>query len=71
MDPRTAQALQALDDAARQVASEPTPELTPQYLARIAAVMARPENQEGAEKGHVWRVYEYCIRHFQGARLES
>jgi hypothetical protein len=34
-------------------------------MRMVRAVEALPENQTGADKSHVWRIYDYCRRHFE------
>lgn len=41
-------------------------DLDDEYLANIARVEARPENQSGADKSWVWRI-EAAFQHFNRA----
>ena len=54
--------LRALHEAT-ELARSITIELDGEYLANIARVEARPENQSGADKSWVWRM-EAGFRHF-------
>jgi hypothetical protein len=51
MDPERELALRALDEAA-EAARSIRIDLTPDYLALIAAVEALPQNQPGSDKSH-------------------
>jgi hypothetical protein len=70
MDPRVQQALAAIDAAEESVRRAPPFEITEQHARDIAAVMAMPENQDGADKSFIWPIYEFCRTHFAKARLE-
>lgn len=69
VDPHVQRALAAIDEAEREVAAAGPIEITEQHARDIAAVMALPQNQDGADKSHIWRIYEYCRTHFAKARL--
>jgi hypothetical protein len=73
MDPRVHAALQAIDEAVEAVREEmrrePLFPITPQHAADVAAMMAWPENQDGAVKDGIWATYVWCYEHFRSARL--
>lgn len=69
VDPYVQRALAAIDAAEREVAAAPSIEISEQYARDIAAVMALPQNQDGADKSHIWPIYEFCRNHFAKARL--
>jgi len=68
VDPGVERALAALDEAERVERQAPGRDLDPEYARDIAAVMARPENQDGADKSGRWAIHEFCWRHFANAR---
>ncbi len=69
MDARVRAALQAIDEAVEATLAEQQFEVTPQHAADIAAMMAWPENQDGAVKDGIWETYVWCRAHFASARL--
>jgi hypothetical protein len=68
VDPDLQRALAAIDEAVQEVAREGPFEITDQYARDIAAVMELPQNQEGADKSHVWRIWAACRLHFLNSR---
>ena len=70
VDDHVRRALDCIAAAEAQVAAMPPTVLTEEYLRMVRAVEALPENQSGADKSHVWRIYEYCRRHFAKAKLQ-
>lgn len=70
VDARTRAALDCIAEAEAEVKSLPPIVLTDDYLRMVRAVEALPENQDGADKSHVWRIWEYCRRHFAKAVLQ-
>ena len=69
VDPHVQRALEAIDEAEREVAAAGPLEITEQYARDIAAVMALPQNQDGADKSRVWPRYEHMMRHWRDAKL--
>lgn len=69
MDARVRAALQAIDEAVEATRLEQQFEITPQHAADIAAMMAWPENRDGAVKDGIWAIYIACRVHFASARL--
>ena len=70
VDPHVRDALAHIAAAEAAVAALPPVVLTEEYLRMVRAVEALPENQTGADKSHVWRIYEYCRRHFARAKQQ-
>ena len=68
VDPHVARALAAIDEAERAVAAAGPVEITAQYARDIAAVMALPQNQDGADKSHIWAIWAACRQHFLNVR---
>lgn len=68
MEPRLREALAAIDAAEAEVQRAPPFEITAQHARDIAAVMALPENRDGADKSSVWRRFVAVRRHFQNVR---
>lgn len=71
MDPSVQQALAAIDAAEAAVRRAPPFVVTEQHARDIAAVMALPENQDGADKSSLWRRFAFVRRHFQNVRPVS
>ena len=67
MNPTLEDGLRALREAAEQAKSIRI-ELDDEYLALIARVEARPDNQSGADKSWVSRMEEAFQRHYAIAR---
>jgi hypothetical protein len=67
VDAHVRRALECIAAAEAEVAALPPIVLTEEYLRMVRAVEALPENQDGADKSHVWRIYEYIRRHFEKA----
>jgi hypothetical protein len=65
MRPTLEDGLQALREAT-ELAKTIRIDLDDDYLANIARVEARPENQSGADKSWVWRM-EIAFQHFYAA----
>lgn len=65
----------ALEDGLRilaestELAKSITIELTDEYLALIARVEAKPQNQSGADKSYVWRAEQTFRACFKNTRL--
>jgi hypothetical protein len=68
MDPHLKNALDAILAAEQEVAAGGAFEVTDEHRRHIQQLMERPENQDGADKSHVWRTYEYVRRHFAAAQ---
>jgi hypothetical protein len=71
MDAHVRAALQAIDDAVETTRQEEHFPITPEHAADIAAMMAWPENQDGAVKDGIWATYVECRALFARARLVS
>ena len=65
MRPMLEDGLRALREAT-EMARSIRIDLDDEYLANIARVEARPENQSGADKSWVWRI-EAAFQHFNRA----
>jgi len=61
-------ALAAIDGAERDVAAAGPIEITSEYARDIAAVEALPQNQDGADKSHIWAIWAACRLHFMKAQ---
>ena len=68
MEPHVRAAIAALEAAETAERNAPPFPITPQYAALIEALVALPQNQDGADKSWVWPAYEFCRRHFAAAR---
>ena len=60
-------ALRALADLAKQPGLDQF-ELDEAFQRGIRHLMDLPQNQNGADKSHVWAIYERCRAHFRVAR---
>jgi hypothetical protein len=68
MDLHRRAALEAIESAKREVEAAGPYEVTPEHWRWIDLLMSRPENRDGADKSHVWRIYESVRRHFLEAQ---
>lgn len=68
VEPDLERALAAIAAAESAAAVMPPSFVDLEYARLIEAAMGLPENQDGADKSWVWPAYEFCRRHFQGAR---
>jgi hypothetical protein len=70
MEPDVDELLRAIEALERTERDQAPVRLSAQYLADIEAVMALPQNQDGADKSWIWPAYEFCRRHFASARRQ-
>jgi hypothetical protein len=68
MDPRVQRLLLAIDRAEEANATDGRRWITAEHARDVAAVMAWPSNQDGADKSHVWLEYVQTRLHYATAK---